>query len=214
MDVLENKSIMANALEVDLSKHRPEELEYPTEQARVGGRNSFPAEGEGFVKGPVLVQLVDIMDISKSKYNILRTLEDDTVEPDPEEEVTANGNAAQGGRRRRIAEARTDEDEEGEGTGRNTTSSVASKPKATFKVVFQDKDGKLRYGIEVFKNAEFNMDLLLGSKWILNDTNLRRDVLILKGSSLTYLGGGVAEMEHGRREKLILRLKEQLGIEN
>jgi hypothetical protein len=212
--------MVANVLEVDLSKHRPEELEYPTEQARVAGRNTFPAEGEGFVKGPVLVQLVDIMDISKSKYNILRSLEDDTVEPDPEEEVTnttgaaTNGNASRGGRRRRIAEARTDEEEGGEDAGANASSSVTSKPKATFRVVFQDKNGKLMFGLEVFKNPEFNMDLPLGSKWILNDTNLRRDVLILKGSSLTYLGGGIPEMERGRREKLILRLKDQLGIEN
>lgn len=201
-------TVSNDVLYSDLTK-RHGQLQYPNEEAKRAGGSSLPERTDvkiDSIKGPILVQLMDIVDISRSKYNQLQALEDDTIVPDPEEEViatTANNNSNKS--RRRIAQAAADEEEEG---GNDTTTKNPNK--ATYKVVFQDKNEKLIYGIEVIRNTDFSSDTPLGSKWILYDTTLRRGVLMLKKNSLEYLGGEITELNQTRKERLIQRLRNEV----
>lgn len=149
-------------------------------QAAIGHTNSVPTaifdrKSQTLVP-PLLVQIVLVIDISKSRHSLLDAIKGDIYFPG-QRQVEETGAPSNTRSTRRIIRPTTldggdDEHESGtqqaaearQHSSHSESTTFKISPKSMHKVIFQDAKGMLFYGIELQKLSFLSMKTPLGSK--------------------------------------------------
>lgn len=145
---------------------------------------SILTERDACLSDSILVQVLEIFDVSKSAYKRLEILEE-------------NDESNIDRMRRRTVGLET-----GDSQGFTTT--------CMHKLVLQDSAGTLIYGIEYRRIAQLSERTELGCKFLLRKTKFHRGVALLEPETVTVLGGSIPEMNVSRTEIYKQKLKQQL----
>lgn len=158
--------------------------------------NSFPADvldasrQERVLRGPVVVQVLDVEDIGHSKWSQIERIEEG------ERGETTKGREV----------IRTVAGEVGDG---DATLSASAGP---FKLHLQDANGTRVYAIEIASVAGISLGMSIGAKIVLRDFKVARGVVLLEGAaSAEMLGGKVGAWDKAWREGRKQRLLEAVG---
>lgn len=117
--------------------------------------------------GPILVQLLLVYEISRSKLALLDAIKSDPDFPKLNEQTTENRSLVNGSRRNiiRLPGTANEDSEDGDQISTiPTTTSFTTPPKVIHKVVLQDTNGLLVYGMELKRLNFLSMNTPLGSK--------------------------------------------------
>lgn len=150
-------------------------------QAAIGHTNSVPTaifdrKAQTLVP-PLLVQIILVIDISKSKHSLLDAIKGDIYFPG-QRQVEETGGPSNTRSTRRIIRPTTLDGGGGDEYEGNTQQAAEARqqstnpestafkisPKSMHKVIFQDAKGTLFYGIELQKLSFLSMKTPLGSK--------------------------------------------------
>jgi hypothetical protein len=229
---------MVNFLTADIassSSSSTEEIEYDNSQALAAASNTIPTAIQSrksqVLIGPILVQVILVIDITRSKLALL-----DAIKADPNFPEGSNTNVFEGSQRvARRAIVRLpgssvsndgDEDDDEESTNNSTnnnnknsnesaengvpTTTFKTPAKAIHKIILQDTNGMLVYAIELQKLNFLSMTTPLGSKLILNRVKFARGVALLDSSNTIFLGGHIPHLVESTKQQLITYLKQNL----
>jgi hypothetical protein len=170
----------------------------------LGARNHLPKsmfdEQWLVIRGPVLVQAVDIRDIG-----ISRAAQLEGSDRHSNTDRVSNARKEGGSRRRVNYNLDMDEDDNGHQGG----SSTNSRGKGLRKIVFEDSAGTRAYGLE-YSPIRALVDLQLGGKLLLSSVGARRGVLLLQPENTKILGGSVSAWNENRDEILTNQLSKEL----
>ncbi|MCJ1320723.1 hypothetical protein MMC15_006064 [Xylographa vitiligo] len=129
--------------------------------------------------GPIVVQVLDIEDVSKSRWEQIEAME-----------ALERGEGTKGREIVRVV-AR----EEGGGDG-----AVGAKAGGLHKLLLQDARGVRVYGMEVREVDGVGLAMSIGSKMVLKDVCVARGVVLLEPRTVTLLGGKMDALHKGWRE--------------
>ena len=150
-----------------------------------------PDKKEVVLKGPVVLQVLEVYDIGKSKWEQIEAIE--SIE---------RGEKTKG--REIIRDIPNPEDEGGEDA---FAASVAqSKNAGPHKLVLQDWKGTQMYGMEVEGVQKVGITMAIGSKIVVSNLSVCRGVAMLDGNNATVLGGEIKELN----EKWVKERKKML----
>lgn len=222
--------VMVNFLTADIALSSSEDIEYDNPQALAASNNTIPVAIQNrksqVLIGPILVQLILVVDITRSKLSLL-----DAIKADPNFPQSSNNNVFEGQQRvaRRAivrlpgSSTGNNLDENDDEDNVNNTSNISpstengvvttafkTPAKASHKIILQDTNGFLVYGIELQKLSFLSMTTPLGSKLILNRVKFSRGVALLDPSNTTFLGGQVLHLVESTKQQLIAFLKQEL----
>lgn len=225
------KIVMVNFLTADIaSSSSPENIEYDNSQALAASNNTIPVAIQNrksqVLIGPILVQLILVVDITRSKLSLL-----DAIKTDPNFPQSSTNNVFEGQQRVarraivRLPGSSTgnnldeNDDEDNVNSASNLSSSTENSvattafktpAKASHKIILQDTNGFLVYGIELQKLSFLSMTTPLGSKLILNRVKFSRGVALLDPTNTTFLGGQIPHLVESTKQQLIAFLKQEL----
>lgn len=232
--LVDKKKDMVNFLTADIgsASHSAEEIEYDSPQVLAAARNTIPAaihnRKSQVLIGPILVQVVLVIDITRSKLSLL-----DAIKADPNFPQGSNTNVFEGSQRvaRRdivrlpgssVSNDGDEDDHEDNTNNTNNnnnnevsengvpTTTFKTPAKAIHKLILQDTNGMLVYAIELQKLNFLSMTTPLGSKLILNRVKFSRGVALLDPSNTTFLGGHIPHLVESTKQQLITYLKQDL----
>uniref|UniRef100_A0A060T607 RecQ-mediated genome instability protein 1 n=1 Tax=Blastobotrys adeninivorans TaxID=409370 RepID=A0A060T607_BLAAD len=192
----------------DLTQSRPDQFSGDARTAAMARLPDPSSLGVSFtLQGPVLVQIVDILNISASRSalldslqekddndrvrKIIRTVDDSDLNGTNESSATNGTNGSNGSNG---------------SNGANGASGGVIK-KGTHSITVQDAKGTLMRAIEVSDLSWLSMDTPLGSKVIVKDCPANHGVLMLKPQHCRFLGGN---LNIDNRKVFVNRLKDQL----
>ena len=124
--------------------------------------------------GPVVVQVLTVDDMSKSRWEQIEAIE-----------ALERGEGTKG---REIIRVVPNEDEDGANTG-------VQKGGGPHKLLLQDAQGSRIYGIELKHIEGVGLGMNIGSKLVLRDVLVARGVLLLEPDTTSLLGGKI-ETQH------------------
>jgi RecQ-mediated genome instability protein 1 len=181
---------------------------------------SFPANitnpqtKEVRLQGDVLVQVLDIENLSRSKWEQVEELE-----------AVARGEQTRG---REIIRLPTgDQQDEESGTGMEATqplpsgrpsggqASAAAPRNSTHRVVLQDHKGTIVYGLELVRIEKIGIGTMnIGEKILLKKgAVVARGVVLLEPSTCAILGGKIEAWQKAWKDGQLVRLKESIASE-
>ncbi|KAF2433870.1 RecQ mediated genome instability protein-like protein Rmi1 [Tothia fuscella] len=149
-------------------------------------KSVFPADihnasvRERKVVGPIVVQVLDIEDIGRSKWSQLEALE-----------AEERGETTKGREIIRVVP--------GEATESDNQAPVQSN--GPHKLTLQDAQGTSVYGMEIVNVEGVGMSMNIGSKLVLKDVVVARGVLLLEPRCVVVLGGKIEELHKVWKEK-------------
>jgi len=155
----------------------------------------FPADilnaniQERRIAGPVIVQVLDIEDIGRSRWSQVEALEADE-----------RGETTKGREIIRIVPGEEGETEQQKSSGPH-------------KLLLQDAQGKRTYGIELSNIEGVGLSMNIGTKMALRDVIVARGVILLEPKSATVLGGKIEELHKKWKEarKAVLKASAACG---
>lgn len=160
------------------------------------------------LQGPVLVQIVDILNITASRSALLDSLEEKDDNDRVRKIIRTVDDSDLNGTTESTGANGTNGGNGAYGTnGTNGTAGGGVIKKGTHSITVQDAKGTLMKAIEVSDLSWLSMDTPLGSKVILKDCPVSHGVLMLKPLHCRFLGGN---MNIDNRKVFINRLKDQL----
>lgn len=152
-----------------------------TTTCRSSPNSTFPADvldashKERTLPGPILVQILDVEDIGRSRWSQI-----EAIEADERGETT---------RGREIIRVVPGEDEDSE---RTTTVLQSHGP---HKLLLQDAKGVKAYGLELSGITGISLSMNIGAKLVLRDVTVARGVILLEPQKATLLGGKMDELD-------------------
>lgn len=174
--------------------------------AEQGYKNSIPSIYDGskimVAPGPILVQILVVIDISKSKYSIIEALKD--IKPTSltqHAEYLKNGSNPES--IIRLQELVGDDDD----LEKKSKDPFKSGYNSIHKLLLQDSKGNLFYAIEQKRMNFINMYMPLGGKLILTNVLFQHGVALLKEDNAYYLGGKIDVLDMRSKEVLIKYLE-------
>jgi RecQ-mediated genome instability protein 1 len=141
---------------------------------------------ERVLPGPIPVQVLDIEDISKSRWSQAEQIESEE-----------RGETTRGREIIRVVPGQ-------EGGGAEPVQVPTSGP---HKLLLQDVMGVKVYAIEVSPVAQIGFGMSIGAKMVLKNVAVARGVLILEPKSVTVLGGKLEDLHKSWKEQRKERLK-------
>ncbi|MCJ1388974.1 hypothetical protein MMC18_001826 [Xylographa bjoerkii] len=147
--------------------------------------NIFPLDVHNFdlqsrhLPGPVVVQVLDIEDMSKSRWEQIEAIE-----------ALERGEGTKG---REIVRVVAPE----EGSGDVVVGGMTGGP---HKLLLQDARGVRVYGVELKEVEGVGLAMSIGSKMLLRDVSVARGVVLLEPRAVTLLGGKIEALHKGWRE--------------
>ncbi|MCJ1415110.1 hypothetical protein MMC32_001441 [Xylographa parallela] len=136
--------------------------------------------------GPIVVQVLDIEDMSKSRWEQIEAIE-----------ALERGEGTKGREVVRVVAAV-------EGSEDAVAGAKAGGP---HKVLLQDARGVRVYGMEVREVEGVGLAMSVGSKMVLRDVRVARGVVLLEPGTVTLLGGKIEALHKGWREGRKARLR-------
>jgi RecQ-mediated genome instability protein 1 len=136
---------------------------------------SNPNTAQLLIRGPILVQILDIEDIGRSRWSQVEAIE-----------MEDRGETTRG--REIIRAVPTDEDEM---QGTRSTPAVKTLSDGPHKLLLQDASGRTAYAMELENLREINVASSIGTKLILRNVNVARGTLLLTPSNVEILGGKI-----------------------
>lgn len=141
-----------------------------------------PEIRERVIKGPIVVQVLDIEDIGSSRWSQVEAIESEE-----------RGERTKGREIIRVVA-----NEEGE--------TEQNKSAGPHKLLLQDSQGGRVYGFELFDVDGISLNMNIGTKLVLRDVTVARSTILLEPKSVVVLGGKIEEMhkrwKQGRKEAL------------
>lgn len=150
---------------------------------------SSPEVRDKKLAGPIVVQVLDVEDIGRSRWSQVETIE-----------AQERGEMTKGREVIRVVDDET-----------NTDSNAVSENAASsgpHKLLLQDVKGTKVYGIELEAVSGINVQMAIGSKLVLKDVMVARGVVLLQPNGLEVLGGKVDAWEkkwRGERKDVLKR---------
>lgn len=138
------------------------------------------------LSGPIVVQVLNIEDMSKSRWQQIEAIE-----------ALERGEGTQG---RQIVRVVPGEDGEDPSRG-------AGKSFGPHKVLLQDAKGARIFGIELKDVEGISLSMSIGSKMVLRNVIIARGVALLEPASTTLLGGKIESLHKHWRENRKVDLK-------
>jgi hypothetical protein len=145
------------------------------------------------IPGPVLVQVLEITNISKSKFSAIQELEEEM------------GTVDQISNTRRVTRKVQGIPEQDNEISRYTQTGTHM-----HKLVLQDIKGTCAYGMELQSLGISMKDTSIGLKIILRNVSCHRGVVLLSPANTEILGGSIPPLDTNRREKLLEQLKQHI----
>lgn len=183
------------------------ELENAPWNVSLGSRNRLPQsmfdDKSLVIRGPVLVQVVDLEDVSLSRMARLDGM--DTSDEANSDRVSASRRS--GGPARRRVNYNVDDDEDGRSAPAGPAGGLTRKK--LHKLVVEDTAGTRVFSIE-YASVPGLGDVQLGAKLLLTSVPARRGVLLLDATNTTVLGGGIPAWNEDREENTAEHLRQQL----
>ena len=140
---------------------------------------------ERHVPGPVVVQVLGVEDLSKSRWEQIEAIE-----------ALERGEGTKGREIIRVTETAEDD----------RTGETTSKSGGPHKILLQDVRGTKVYGMELRQVDGIGLDMAIGSKISLENVTVARGMLLLDSKSTTHLGGRIGTLNEawkkGRKEEL------------
>ncbi|KAK5006090.1 hypothetical protein LTR28_006911 [Elasticomyces elasticus] len=149
---------------------------------------------ERIVRGSVVVQVLDIDDIGRSRWSQVEALE-----------AAERGETTKG---REIIRVVPNED----GNAADTTQGAQEKSSGPHKLLLQDAKGLKVYGFELHAVEGISLSMSIGAKLRLRDVTVARGVVLLEPRSTEVLGGKVEAWEKKWRDGRKDTLKAKAGI--
>ncbi|ODQ65884.1 hypothetical protein NADFUDRAFT_51163 [Nadsonia fulvescens var. elongata DSM 6958] len=136
----------------------------------------------------ILVQVINVEDISTSKYNQAERIRMETDEGAGNDRLRGKGRPTiQNGDMNSLGE--NNDEENGDFDFNGDLGNRFTNKKAYCKLVLQDRYGTVAYGVELDKVLSIHPKMALGCKFILKNVTSIRGVLLLDGSNVRFLGG-------------------------
>jgi RecQ-mediated genome instability protein 1 len=132
------------------------------------------------IQGPIIVQVLDIEDIGRSKWSQVEALE-----------AEERGETTKGREIIRVVPG-----EPGENDIQSTTQNTGP-----HKLTLQDAQGTCVYGYEIASIEDIGAKMNMGSKLVLKDVVVARGVLLLEPRSVVVLGGKIEEQHKKWKEE-------------
>lgn len=149
------------------------------------------------IVGPIALQVLDVDDISKSRWS-----QAEAIEAEERGETT---------RGREIIRAVPTEENE------NSSDPPVRESTGPHKLLLQDAAGTKVYGIELVPIPTVNTSMGIGTKLLLKDATVARGVILLEPNRVTVLGGKIEELhkvwKDGRKERLKTAARASAGTE-
>ncbi|KAL8673543.1 MAG: hypothetical protein Q9168_002032 [Polycauliona sp. 1 TL-2023] len=142
---------------------------------------------ERHVQGPILVQLLGIEDMSKSRWEQVEAIE-----------ALERGEGTKG--REIIRVTATDGDDDG-------TNATDNKSGGPHKLSLQDAHGTSIYGIELKDIKKIGLGMSIGCKMVLKSVLVARGVLLMEPANTTILGGKIEVLHKAWKENRKAELK-------
>jgi RecQ-mediated genome instability protein 1 len=143
------------------------------------------------IQGPIIVQVLDIEDIARSKWSQVEALE-----------AEERGETTKGREIIRVVPGEPGEND-------NQTTTQSSGP---HKLTLQDAQGTSAYGFELSTVEGIGMNMNIGTKLVLKDVAVARGVLLLEPGSVVVLGGRIDELHKAWKRKRKETLKNAASI--
>jgi RecQ-mediated genome instability protein 1 len=156
---------------------------------------SDPSVVQLLIRGPVLVQILDIEDIGRSRWSQVEAIE-----------MEERGEFTRG---REIVRA-VPSDEDGADAGRSATI-VKTVSDGPHKLLLQDAKGRTAYAMELENLREINIGTSIGTKLVLRNVSVARGMLLLTPSNVEVLGGKVDAWDKKWRDERKGVLKAKAG---
>jgi RecQ-mediated genome instability protein 1 len=156
---------------------------------------SDPSTAQLLIRGPVLVQILDIEDIGRSRWSQVEAIE-----------MEERGEFTRG--REIVRAVPTDEDGTEAGRSVTTGQTVSDGP---HKLLLQDATGRTVYAMELEKLREINISCPIGTKLVLQNVNVARGMLLLTPASVEFLGGKIDAWDKKWRDERKSVLKGKAG---
>lgn len=150
-----------------------------------------PQVKERQVRGPLLVQVLDIEDIGRSRWSQVEAIE-----------AQERGETTKG---REVIRVVPDEN------GPDDASQNEAKSSGPHKLLLQDANGMHVYAMELTPIKGVGVQMPIGAKLILKDFVVARGVLLLEPSNVDMLGGKVDAWDKKWREDRKTLLQEKAG---
>lgn len=144
--------------------------------------------------GPIVVQVLSVEDISKSRWEQIEAIE-----------AMERGEQKKGREIIRVTRA-----DEGDETPNNTVETRDRGQEGPHKVLLQDASGFKAFGIELRSIDGINMSMSIGCKIILRNVLVARGLVLLDSTNTRVLGGKIDELHKTWREKRKDELKAQI----
>lgn len=168
--------------------------------AEQGSRRSIPNifNTKSIVEpGPLLVQVLLVIDISRSTYSIKEALKDAplSLSRHPEESNRPNSESIV-----RLQELAGDD---GDAEAKKTKDVLKPGINSIHKLLLQDAKGNTFYAVEQKRMDFINMCMPLGSKMVLTNVFFQHGVAILDTGTAYYLGGEIKTLNERSKEALL-----------
>jgi RecQ-mediated genome instability protein 1 len=162
-----------------------------------------PATKSRVLRGPILVQVRDIEDMSLSRWEQIEALE-----------ASERGEGTKG---REVIRVVAEED----GADGRDVKGAGRGGGGPFKVLLQDAKGATAYGMELKSVEGLSLDMSTGAKMVLTNATVARGMVLLEPACVNMLGGKVEtwhkEWKDGRKDRLkdaIEASRTDNGLEN
>lgn len=156
---------------------------------------SDPGTKERRLQGSIIVQLLEIEDIGRSRWSQVEAIE-----------AQERGETTKG---REVIRVVPDENANN-GLDQTTTDEVKSS--GPHKLLLQDVNGAQVYGMELIPVNGIGVQMSIGAKLVLKDAVVARGVVLLEPRCVEVLGGKVDAWDKKWREERKQRLKEKAGM--
>lgn len=201
---------MSSYLNIDITNPPPSIDFMGNELAGLGLAKSIPnnfSNRKTFEEpGPILVQIVLVVDISKSIYSIKEALK----EVEGTSLRTHNVNKVVSGIPSIVRLQEIGEDETAESEKKNGKEPVLEPgSNSIHKLILQDAIGNSFYALEQKRLGYIGMKMPLGSKLLLKGMRFQRGVAMLNEDNVEYLGGRVKELDENSKEVLKMYLEKE-----
>ena len=150
-----------------------------------------PSKKEMIIQGPVVLQVLEVYDIGKSKWEQIEAIE-----------AIERGEKTKG--REIIRDIPEPNDEGGDAFGEAMRNQKSSGP---HKLLLQDWKGQSLYGMEVSPVPKVGITMSIGCKIVVRNLVLARGVAMLDAGNTTVVGGEIRELNErwGRERKKMLK---------
>ena len=158
------------------------------------------------LQSSVIVQIRDVIEISRSRYEVLEGLE-----------MESRGEMTKGREVIQITPVAVDSDDAIPTaiTAASTSSTQQSRKTGTHKLLLQDSAGLIIWGLELTSIEGIKEDeIIIGKKLCLKEgTMVARGVVLLEDEKVILMGGKVEEWQRKWKGGRMERLRRELGIE-